>query len=984
MATNDIFRGLEQDCNMTANDPGMIRLSNEVFVRYVFALVYDEAARDKSCAPQLQAIVEGLRSGANDNLDSRVIGGSTPPSIGMFARAIHKISRLLGLNEPGNSAPHIVALRELCDIINSNGLIRARNEESHQRTLPVSGDAGDYLKICFEHIFASRNPFLHGDAYDMTGQPCSHSEVICMAEGTAIRNQGANRYECCGCIRRQNGMSSLASVQVSMLLHNDENAYVLQEDFTGDRAEDFRVPSLYLRVMFCSPGGNSIRYYRLSPFFVSFFEDNPYVPQYAFFYHRTIPWQGKAVYIRMNSLGRINQHMGIARAGETGEGWFESWLDRAKANRQNATLRTMIAFPWKKLAVRGSANCVGRIIDTQSSPNGELQMHRTFINLRYDRPYSAYGEFAQAVLEDDRMYLDIPLYKEREMQKLMEVFQAEPGRQRLIIRGEGGVGKTHTVLAALRNIYFRRSCVAPPLGTMHFDYIIFLTAKKNYFVETNDSNPICRKDADFSTREQALERIAAILHECSAETLSDMLGSQKTGGSRIEKLKRAILSEDCARPDRSLRNENVLPSILLIIDDLDSMASARRADTAEEQYALDHQEQVGLVNDLFDLCQENQKLRVIMTTRYKAFSGPVDELELSALSEQQTEIFVEGFLRYCGYPNDSLTHEEMVNLHVISRGIPLYIKNLLIKRSRKLFPLDNVIPAYREQIERSMTEFSYNTLALNEHEGHMVSILAEFIRSDTFSQGTPSALVRLLMDDVDDGVFANVCESLEASYLLKRVNSQRSLYLLVRDLDSLPNRRSFTLNPLISLFLDPECVPFELWENACRTGDPNPLLEQIASVCRTQLQTDRQGVRRFAEHVLDMASHPDALGYSMLSHIQEIPVKQMFEELLTNVENEEENSWIPQMIGFFEKDEIIRANVDAVLDWLEDQRNLLRYPVESGELIHLAIEWLNQQFLPLEELEALKGNLLQAIDAYDDLPGDLPGKDASIWRGLLD
>ena len=113
-------------------------------------------------------------------------------------------------------------------------------------------------------------------------------------------------------------------------------------------------------------------------------------------------------------------------------------------------------------------------------------------------------------------------------------------------------------------------------------------------------------------------------------------------------------------------------------------------------------------------------------------------------------------------------------------------------------------------------------------------------------------------------------------------------------------------------------------------------------------------------------------------------MKQMFEELLTNVENEEENSWIPQMIGFFEKDEIIRANVDAVLDWLEDQRNLLRYPVESGELIHLAIEWLNQQFLPLEELEALKGNLLQAIDAYDDLPGDLPGKDASIWRGLLD
>jgi len=976
--TNGLFENLSKGLQFYRNDQldTWVHLCNEVFVRYVFALVYDEAMQtwDTEKRNKIRAIVYGYKSRETntDNFDSQVFGGTTPPSISKFSKAIEKIHQLMfeGMNkEEIRKCPHLAALDELVELLEKMGLIPLRNKASHEKTLPV--ESGVWANG-FENIFALKNPFLNGEA---TGESegYGYSELICMTDQPVRNDQRGKAYVECLLYQPRDGRVIVEYVQ--NLLRKDD----ISGADTVINTQKLMSPNLYLRVCFYNKeAGPTLRYYRLSPFFVQFREGvnwDPWERSFGFFYDLNLPWRGKAIYIRMNRLGIAEKISRPEQQVEEDWNWLEMWLDRLAINIHEERQKTMIAFVWKDLATSEKTSHAGRVVQTQWYEKiGVIKTEKTCINLGTKDTGSGYEEFKAAVEAEEGAYLDIPVYANEKLQKLREIFMESSGRRRIVIRGEGGVGKTHTVLSALRNTYFRPNAVQPAIDTKHFEFIIFLTAKKTYYRDTDIRND----SADFSTRRQALEKIAMIINDAS---LTRILKPANASENEIETLKSMILNRDAYRPEVAKRKNEQLPSLLLIVDDLDSMTSEKKADTPEMQRILDRNEQVALVQDLADFCNGNPNLRVIMTTRYASFSGPDDELELPALGFNQTQMFVKKLQEF--YHSGSVAENEVKNIHEISRGIPLYIQNLMSLRNSGQIRLENIHPAYRSQLEKSMAEFSYNTLNLGRHEGRMLWILREFIKKGDDFKETPLAFVRLLMYEINDELFSTICSQLESVYLFRQSNHGNSIQLMVRDVDRVIERSKVQNDEVVQLILDAAQIPTEVWVKTANMNNPNELLVRIAERCQESLRTGNVvQIRKLIEHITRMAETETALGYNMFSHLyDEVNSAAMdkIRELNKVVDVQRTMQWIPQMIELFQSNSITNMNVADVLEWLNDKKNLMALPEESGNLIIAARDWIEYN----ECTEDVCSMLIDIAMAYESCLQGNPLRNEDVHPGML-
>ena len=385
--------------------------------------------------------------------------------------------------------------------------------------------------------------------------------------------------------------------------------------------------------------------------------------------------------------------------------------------------------------------------------------HTYFLNVRNDRMHQTYPELWHAIWGNNQdtthpAFFNVDVYDSLTLVPLDRMFRSDipPVANPLQVCGQGGVGKTHTVINALSRQFVHAKVIDS--HCLLFKYVIFITAKRTMLnTDKPGATYMHWENADFQTCDSALSRILRIITD----------GRPRYGMSPVDE---EDFDQSVPLMVRQIRNCLGNDPMLLIVDDLDSVRSADASLSGEAKRNADRDEQCRLVEALTLLTQNNDNCRIIITTR-----RPLDEvrkLQLTPLSPEIALNFASAYFRR-SRPGDILPEPYKAAVEKIGNGIPAFIMRIvyLLNRSTS-YSLDS---AQMQKLQHDIADFSLNTTTLDMVGIMAFSILAQM--SNVFDALPVGLLKILLYDEMLESINDAIDEMQSWSMIEKRGNSER-------------------------------------------------------------------------------------------------------------------------------------------------------------------------------------------------------------------
>ena len=675
--------------NSDAMVKNMVLTELETYCRFAVALAMDEVTRPDNYltiadSTRLENCKEKIREYFRFNTPAKTLG-----------RQLDFANSLLDVFPKNNCPQSIRYIRDLVSLLFSK--LCLRNVDAHE--LPITRTVQalrDQLNSLEEN--EDYNPYLDDD------RVC----VIVLKDGKPKGNGTDFDAKVMNAKRWDRLISARSLLRLSPQDDEEEAMRSLDRYITGDIA--IHPNAVFLNVTF--PDGTE-RLHLLSPL-LAYFGGR----QYGIYLRRQNTVFRTSLYIRLSG----GSDSGLSEQVPVWDEHQQMIYDRTEHLR---------SISWNSpLFNDEESDTLRHCVKVSQSTDGSI--HKYFLNVRKDRMHSTYPELWHAVWGNNRgssrpPFFNFPAHDAATLAPLLEMFRSDkrPTMNPLQVCGQGGVGKTHTVINALFENFIGASVIDD--YCMKFRYVIFLTAKRTMF-NTNKEGPNVEtwERPDFQSCDEALMKILTVLTDGRSNISRD--GQEETEDLQDTSL---LLRRIC----ECIGSEPVL----LIMDDLDSVRTLDQSLQGEARHLADGAEQIKLVQGLRKLTESDRNLRVIITTR-----RPLDEtygLQLMPLESKRAIDFAKTYYgRYdAGNPMPNSYREPILN---IGRGVPAFIMRVVYLMFRQNSPEGNALQM--QKLKQDIADFSLNTTSLRPEGRQLFMIMARLCNA---MDAVPLGLLRLLLFD---------------------------------------------------------------------------------------------------------------------------------------------------------------------------------------------------------------------------------------------
>ena len=664
----------------------MLLLEIETYCRIALALSMDEVTRPDN---YLCMANKNLLDKHKNDIYEYFRFGALPRTLGRQLELAENL--LAAFPNGGKDCPaHIVWIRKLIKSI-SGILIQPRNNDVHEFSIPPM-----YLRNVLNELKknADGNPYLDEDRVS----------ILVLRPDLAH----APKYV----VEVMNFQRHTPDISLAELLRipplEDENQALYGPNASIMAPIAIHDNAVYLHVRFSD---GTERLHLLSPL-LAHFEDR----EYGIYYKRQNSVFRTSLYISLSSRLPQNQ--------------IPTWDDHQQMLFDRAELLKQIVWNSELFDDEDRSN---RQYSMKVSQTTDGSNHTYFLNVRKDRMHQTYPELWHAIWGKNQNtphpeYFNVDVYDNVTLGPLHRMFRADipPVANPLQVCGQGGVGKTHTVINALFNQFINAKVI--DAHCMKFRYVIFLTAKHTMF-NTDETGPTYThwEEPDFRTCDNALSKILRIITDGrpvnAAPRPDDLEDFDETFYLMVHQIRNCLGSDP----------------MLLIIDDLDSVRSADASLTGEAKRCADKEEQRRLVSALKLLTRNNDNCRVIITTRLPL--NETEKLLLTPLSPDIALNFASAYFRR-SRPAEILPVPYREAVQKIGNGIPAFIMRIVFLLNRSVS--SSLDPAQMQKLQHDIADFSLNTTTLNVTGKLIFSILAQMSNA---LDAVPMGLLKIVLYD---------------------------------------------------------------------------------------------------------------------------------------------------------------------------------------------------------------------------------------------
>lgn len=697
---NDIIYQIGErihDLNSPENESlvkNMLLLEIETYCRIALALAIDEVTRpDNYLCIADKAALDDCR----DQIREYFRFGTPTYTLG---KQLDFADRLLSVFRYNGCPEHIMWIRKLIEKINAD--LQLRNVDAHQ--LPIARTVPALMSNLIDlQGNADGNPYLDEDK---TSILVLRPDLI-RRVGYAAEVMNFHRY--------------YRDISVGELLRlspgEDENQAMSGPNASITAPIALHSNAVYLHVVF--PDGIE-RLHLLSPLLAHFSGR-----EYGIYYKRQNSVFRTSLYISLNS--RITQEQ------------IPTWNEHQQLLFDRAEQLKSIVWGGPLFEDEDRSNLKHSMKIFQSTDGSN---HMYYLNVRRDKMHSTYPELWHAVWGDNQntltpSFFNVDVYDNVTLAPLHRMFRSDlpPIANPLQVCGQGGVGKTHTVINAL----FRQFVNARVIDAhcLKFKYVIFLTAKRTMFNFDNVNTTYTQwENPDFQSCNDALWKILRIITDGRPTNAAQQADDQE-------------FDESVPLTVREIRNRLGSDPMLLIIDDLDSVRSTNTMLDGEAKRLADKEEQRDLVKALNRLAENNDNCRIIITTR-----RPLDEtsmLQLMPLAPDVALNFASAYYRRYR-PTEMIPEAYKEAIAKIGNGVPAFIMRIVFLLNRATsYSLDS---AQMQKLRRDIADFSLNTTSLGSVGRKLFSILAQMSNA---LDALPVGLLKILLynedlDSINDAI----------------------------------------------------------------------------------------------------------------------------------------------------------------------------------------------------------------------------------------
>lgn len=656
----------------------------ETLSRLVLALAIDEVTRPDNSLKfsefQMNSCKEIIKSFFAFRDDNRVIG-----TLGDY---LSHAGQLLAFFQPSDCTESVRYIKHL--LAETKKLVPLRNLGSHLWEL----ENAQAIKEGIENI---DNPYLRE----------AHTALFTVFPNT-IRTNLQGDAECNAIVQGATLKKLQITLRKLLRLPEGSNADSVNLAARTDIMAPIALHESAMYMQITLPSGET-RLHLLSPLIV-------YLPsdmQFGIFYRRQNTWFQGSIYIRITGQEMLTGDQELSWKVE------HSKTDIAIRSQREERLKS-IYWEGELFAHEQKQSLKESVTLRLTTDSGDLKC-----NINAPR-MSKKGSFWNAVHLDDKQYFNVRIYDADTLDPLYRMFDRDPVNSNpLYVCGLGGVGKTHTVLHALRERFIRATSL--PVQSMRFKYIIFLTAKQ-IALSTNDSNAFVSKTdyADFSTADEALKKILTVLHDRPLQE------------NKTDPLIKAIINK-------------AQDPMLIIVDDLDSVVSRETCPDGESQRIANYKEQLRLAAALKTIATQTDNCRIIVTTR-----RPLDEissLHLTTMTDEQSLDFARRYYRLSN-PSSQMPTPYQEWITKLGKGIPAYVISIVYQLNHSMsYALTG---AEIQHFKRTVADFSLFTTQLPTLGLLIMKVIEKL--SEVFS-AVPIGLMRIVLfdesnEDIDDAMKA--------------------------------------------------------------------------------------------------------------------------------------------------------------------------------------------------------------------------------------
>lgn len=912
---NDIIYQIGErihDLNSPENESlvkNMLLLEIETYCRIALALSIDEVTRPDNylCIADKAALDD-----CKDQICEYFRFGSPAHTLG---KQLDFADRLLSVF-PYNGCPeHIMWIRKLIDRISTD--LQLRNVDAHQ--LPITRTAPALMSNLNNlQKNADGNPYL---------DEVNTSILVLRPDRTRRMEYAAEVMN----FRRHD-----RDISVSELLRlssgEDENQALSGPNASITAPIALHGNAVYLHVAF--PDGTE-RLHLLSPLLAHFSGR-----EYGIYYKRQNSVFRTSLYISLNS--RITQEQ------------IPTWNEHQQLLFDRAEQLQPIAWGGSLFEDKDRSNLKYSMKVSQSTDGSN---HMYYLNVRRDRMHHTYPELWHAVWGDNQntlspSFFNVDVYDNVTLAPLHRMFRSDlpPSANPLQVCGQGGVGKTHTVINAL----FRQFVNAKVIDAhcLKFKYVIFLTAKRTMF-NTDKAGPTYTQweNPDFQSCDDALWKILRIITDGRPMNTAAQADDQE-------------IDQSVPLTVRNIRNCLGSDPMLLIIDDLDSVRSTDTSLDGEAKRLADKEEQRNLVKALNMLTENNDNCRIIITTR-----RPLDEtymLQLMPLAPDIALNFASAYYRRYR-PTEIIPEPYKEAIAKIGNGVPAFIMRIVFLLNRATsYSLDTV---QMQKLQHDIANFSLNTTSLDTVGRKLFSILAQMSNA---MDALPVGLLRILLynenldsinDAIDDMRMWSMIENRGHSERIALQNDSLILWSQLEEYAILDVQQQHILEA-VRQDDDKWLIDYLV--------HPGVLMDKVFAALEPVLSVEEK--KTFAQRIEKL-----------------LESREMFFQGMQNNPSEQKivAAWVSVFLG--EKNQIVKATDPISVhkpkeiihygDNIEQLINEIQYEVWNSEKVSALLnhaksmdfsEPENQsrfmqiiQFLPPLLLEAVEGNHCSASDGYE-------------------
>lgn len=720
---NDIIYQIGEriyDLSSTENQSqvrNMLLLEIETYCRIALALAMDEVTRPDNylCIADKSLLDENK----NKICDYFKFGG-TKHTLGKQLELAEALLTIFPTEESSCPA-HIIWIRKLVRSISST-MLPTRNNDAHELSL-----SPEHLQVALNDLQGNiqGNPYLD-----------ERCVSILVPRFDKARN-GGYAADVMNVQRRSKDISLGELLRISP--GEDEKQAMSGPNASMTAPIALHCNAVYLHVAF--PDGTE-RLHLLSPLLAHFTGR-----EYGIYYKR------------QNSIFRTSLY--ISLSGQISQEQIPIWNEHQQMLFDRAEQLRQIVWDGSLFddVDRDNLKHSLKVLQTTDGRN-----HTYFLNVRRDRMHQTYPELWHAIWGENQntahpAYFNVDVYDNVTLAPLYRMFRSDvpPNANPLEVCGQGGVGKTHTVINAL----FRHFIKAVVIDTycLKFRYVIFLTAKRTMFNTDKPGMTYTQwENPDFQTCDDALAKILRIITDGRPINTANQRDDQMDFDEKIPLLVRHI--RDCLGAD----------PMLLIIDDLDSVRSADTSLIGEAKRDVDKEEQRRLVRALNQLVEHNDNCRVIITTR-----RPLDEtkeLRLTPLSPDVALNFARDYYRR-SRPGEILPESYREVIEKIGGGIPAFIMRIIYLLNREINHSMN--SARLQQLQHDIANFSLNTTTLNAVGIMIFSILAQMSNA---LDALPMGLLRIVLYDKELESINDAVDEMKSWSMIENRGNSESIALM--------------------------------------------------------------------------------------------------------------------------------------------------------------------------------------------------------------